>query len=71
MLMEKCESKFYGQLRLVSSVLRESQFVVLKLIDCFVCFFFGGGGWWLLHHPFLLTLVLALLGHHFPTFETA
>ena len=24
----------------------------------------------LLHHPFLLSLVLVLLGHHFPPFET-
>ena len=56
-------AKFYGRLRLIRSVLRASKFPVSKLIEILIL-------WVYYTIPFGFSLFLALLRHHFPTFET-
>ena len=55
-------TKFFGRLRLIPSVLRASKLSVFKIN--WNCKFVG-----LFHYPFRLQLDLALLTHHFSTFN--
>ena len=55
-------AKFYGRLRLICSAWEHQNFPCKSWLKLWL----EG----LLHHPFWLQLVLALLGHLFPTFET-